>query len=559
MEIRSFEIQQMRDMMFVQAEAEIMKWCQSQMADMEYTWRNAVISGSASYEMGREYIAAARLMANAGMISAEQLQNFIFLVQSTDIMRPPEAVAPSAPVEVAPVAPVAPTAPAAPSEVSPPPTVVAPVNVSVPPVVVPAPVVNVSVPPAEFPSASEIGQAIAPALSVAGTGVIAGILSQAGNLGHGFASGRNMCLGSTGQVLAQQLLSALAPAGVIAALESPGFRDRVTDPISSWLFDDLLLYPERSGHISPEDGPAVARRMLERALALGISAHIVSLAAEANTALKTMGIGYLSAFLADCAGFGRIAAATMGALEMQAMGLPMRYHVNEKVRSVLPSMGELSGLVSNYMILGEDRLRSASASAGAFRDHDHECRRAFLNWGRYHGLSDSWLYVMYDASHRPITERGLRNLADQGVFDEGYFRFALAQSGYDPTSIEILLEGLSRRASGELRQLGIGVIISRYREGLDDEVKLANHLQMMGISPVMIPRYKIWADLSAGYDDYMDYLGYLKDLVSKGEISPRDMEQMLVSYGVRPDKAERLAAREAVKLLPRRKAGPVGA
>jgi hypothetical protein len=81
---------------------------------------------------------------------------------------------------------------------------------------------------------------------------------------------------------------------------------------------------------------------------------------------------------------------------------------------------------------------------------------------------------------------------------------------------------------------------------------------MMGVSPSMIPRYKVWADLSAGYDDYMDYLGYLKDLVAKGEISPRDMEQMLVSYGVRPDKAERLAAREAVKLLPRRKAPKAG-
>lgn len=418
---------------------------------------------------------------------------------------------------------------------------------------------TVKTPDISVPSAGELAGTLGLVLPMAGTAAISALLAGALTLGEGMHSGSLRSQLTAGQRMAGLLTDVAAPLATMAVAEIPAIRDKITSPITKWMFDELLTMPERSRPIRPEDSPDLARSLLERTIGLGIAAHAASVAAELSTPLKNMGLGYLSAFMADMAGFGRIAGATMGVLETRALAVPMGYYVNSKVRTSIPGVGDLGKMAGEYELVPEERRRTLAATDQGLDEIDLQNRNAYFQWAKYHGFTDMWLSLMYDSSHHPAGERLLRSMADQGIWDEPYYRAALMHTGYDVPTVRKSMEMLNRRAHGELRVIGVSTVVQRYKVGLDDEAEFADNLREIGVSDIMLPKYQHMAQLEADYDDYADYLASLKDLVAKGAIEPDAMEQLLIERGVRPDKAKLKAQREAIKLLPKVKKTPAAA
>lgn len=379
---------------------------------------------------------------------------------------------------------------------------------------------------------SGVGAALAGALPLIGTMVATGIGSIGKNLGHDMSQGRNACMSTTFPQILAQILPGLVPLGMMAFLESPEVKRTVTDPISKKLFDLLLTMPELQHPITPDEAPQLARVILERAISLGIGAHLVAQMSEASVPLKTMGMGYLAAFLADLAGFSRIASATMGALETQALRIPMTYHINEVVRSLLPDIR------TAQQLLGERRIT----------------RDQFNTLMAYNGMAPEYVDGYAQLAYRPPAPRLLQQIADSGIYDEAYFRHALESSQYDDATIAQVLSGLYNRAHGALSTLMVGTAIKRFKEGIDSETALTTNLGMLAVKPALMPKYLYAAQLEKDYDDFMDYLATLKAAVAKKAISPSVMEQMLVSRGMMATKAKGYADRATIGLLTSEKA-----
>ena len=463
------------------------------------------------------------------------------------------------------------------------------INVQVPPTTVivntPAPMVNVA------PNISVDTTPIGLALPAIGLTLVTALTAAAENIGCGMNRGVVGCQASTGAQLLQTLMKGIAPLGMMLFLEHPQIAERFTDPITKAMFDQLLTIPELGKPVQPGDAPTLARKLFERAVGLGIGAHIAAQVSEASTPMKTLGMGYIAAFLADLAGFSRIAAATMGVLETQALQVPMRYYINQHVRSILPD------------------IRTASEMVG----HRKLDQRRFNELLSYHGIPAEFEGAYWAMAFQPATYQMLRAMADAGIWDPVYYREELQDRGFDNPTVQHGLDMLYAMAHGELKPLFTGTAItrykdgmddesllqqnltmlgvrpellpkylvgarlarelavfdmaqadlkplftstaiSRYKDGLDDESLLQQNLTMLGVTPQLLPRYVQGAKLAEDLDDFNDYLAVLKAAVQKGAIDPPDMKDMLVARGMRADRADKLAQLEALRLLPKKKA-----
>ncbi|KAF0151008.1 MAG: lipoprotein, partial [Elusimicrobia bacterium] len=120
------------------------------------------------------------------------------------------------------------------------------------------------------------------------------------------------CIPTTGAALLQAALGALIPALIVGGFM---FNDTLRGAMTSVAqkFVNAIYSPlTAQAPITPEKGPAIGALLLSQAVMFGSGAHIMSILAEAAAPLKHLGVGYLAAFMADAAGFSRIAAAYQG-------------------------------------------------------------------------------------------------------------------------------------------------------------------------------------------------------------------------------------------------------
>jgi len=394
-----------------------------------------------------------------------------------------------------------------------------------------------------------MGSLLTSAIPLVGVSMVSSLLSSAEGIGHGLSAGRTKCFPSTASALIQQLLQSAAPLGVMAALEFGPLRDKFTDPLTHWLFDELFAIPEQGRPIEPKDAPQLTRRILERAIGLGIAAHLASVAAEASAPLKTMGLGYLAAFMADMAGFGRIAAVTMGTLESQALGLPMRYYVNEKVRSSLPSTGDMLRMAGEYAMVPRDEFERLTQTDEGLDQLAARNRDELAKYLPYQGYTDKWVSSYQELADRPARYFSLRAMADAGIWDPVYFRQELLNNGHNIQTVRHMMDMLYAMSQGELKTLFTSTAIKRYKEGLDTQAQFENNLTTLGVRPMLLPKYVYAANLEADYDEYYDYLTALKEAVQKGQITPERMADALEERGLRAERAELLAEIQALKLI----------
>lgn len=109
--------------------------------------------------------------------------------------------------------------------------------------------------------------------------------------------------------------------------------------------------------IEPEDAPAIALGAFGMASGFGFLSHMMGSAAELVHPLKTVGVHYMSAFVAQMASFSTIAAASMGVFVAAAIRQPFQYYVQNRFRPILPDANMLNFMRAKREVTLEEYRR----------------------------------------------------------------------------------------------------------------------------------------------------------------------------------------------------------
>lgn len=335
------------------------------------------------------------------------------------------------------------------------------------------------------------------------------------------------CMGTTGGAMLTNIMQAALPTALAAGfMISPQIQSAMTGLAAKAL--DVLYHPlEEMAPITPEKGPAVGTNLLMQAVLLGSGAHLLSVTAEAAAPLKNMGLGYLSAFMADMAGFSRIAAAFQGMMIQWGLAQPMRYWALQKFQPMIPSEGNLIRLAGEYAIT----------------------RGEFNKYMGYHGYTPEWRDKLYELADRPLTPMMFRHLGEAGLLDPGLIDRELKNAGYNAWTIPYLKTWLEQVAAGENKGLYGSVVLKTYRGGRLSDDDLAAHLDNLGYSARQQRRAVYASKLDLANELAEDCKSVFLTQFKSGLIESGDLNTRLTALGYIPAKR---AVEEALAELKRK-------
>lgn len=151
----------------------------------------------------------------------------------------------------------------------------------------------------------------------------------------------------------------------------------------------------------------------------------------------------------------------------------------------------------------------------------------------------------------------LKDAVAKGIMTPEDMKAALVSKGMDDDKAKnyAAIAGIGlikvKQVSSEptYRPVDVSSATTRFKEGWDTEAQFTSNLIALGVNPALLSEYVYAANLSADYDNKLDYLTALKDAVAKGVMGPDYMEQMLVNRGMNADKAHSYAQIAALGLL----------
>jgi hypothetical protein len=344
------------------------------------------------------------------------------------------------------------------------------------------------------------------------------------------------CIPTTGAKLLEALLGALLPAAIAAGfMFSPQLQSAMTSVASS--FVEAIYSPlTAQAPITPEKAPGIGAQLLSQAVLLGSGAHIMSIIAEASTPLKHMGIGYLAAFMADAAGFSRIAAAYQGMMIQVGLSQPMKYWAQAHFRPEIPSVGQLLRLAGEYAIT----------------------REQFNQYMPYHGLSQEWIDRLWELADRPFSPMLFRFLANAGELPEDLLDRELKNASYNALSIPPLKKAFLRLAAGELQGQFAASVTGAYRKGLLTQGPFSDHLDNLGYSDRQKERAGYAAELDFAVNLAEEMRATFLQQHKMGQLSDGELGMQLSTLGYRGEKvsADVLKARAWFKPKPEPKVDP---
>ena len=392
----------------------------------------------------------------------------------------------------------------------------------------PAPNVEVNIPP--FPDEMAVTGPLTGAQLMAAIPIMA---TSAATAEH---TQTQNCLPTTGAKLLQAVLGALIPAAIVGGfMFSDTLRGAMTSVAQKFV---AAIYSPLTAQapITPEKGPAIGALLLSQAVMFGSGAHIMSIMAEASAPLKHLGVGYLAAFMADAAGFSRIAAAYQGMMISVGLSGPMKYWAQKSFRPEIPSVGQLLSLAGEYAITRED----------------------FNRYMPYHGFTQDWIDRLWELADRPFSPMMFRFLANAGELPEELLDRELKNASFNALSIPTLKKAFMRLAAGELQGQFASSVTGAYRKGLLTQGPFSDHLDNLGYSDRQKER--------AGYAAELDFAVTLAEEMRAtylaqhklGQLSDAELGFQLSTLGYRGEKvsADVLGAHARFKPKPEPKVDP---
>lgn len=423
------------------------------------------------------------------------------------------------------------------------------------------PNIIVNVPPATLPPISIVNEVqpaavyntvdlsgMVSALPLIGTGIASALLANAGSIQHAANLGRNSCFQSTGAAMLSNILQAAAPLALTVGLSNFGpFRDAL-DGIFTAAWDHVLGDPALKEPVTPDRAPEISRALFVDALEAGMTAHLISAVAESVAPLKSLGLDYMAAFLGDMAGFSKIGGAMMGAIESQALTVPFKYYINDKVRSFIPDVRALGGMATEYQLV-DNATRSRLLQTTDGLDELYNANRSeFLKWGAYSGYTDAWLDKWFDLSFRQVSYFNMRSIATAGTYDEPFFIDALAHSGYSPTAIKMLLSFLKRMSVGDTTTMLKNESRYDYLDGFIDIDTYGADLSALGEPANVVEANEAAAEARRNRTMAKAKIQYMLTAISKQRLTLAEFQTELQNMAIDPPMIDLYLQQAALKV-----------
>lgn len=175
----------------------------------------------------------------------------------------------------------------------------------------------------------------------------------------------------------------------------------------------------------------------------GLGIGVMTVLGELVHPLKEMGLGQLSAFIYDMAGYKVIASALVGAFIGATIRIPLGYELNALFRPYIP----------------EPKLADDMYFEGNISEEEWYRIYGYHGWKQHH--AEAWFKTM---DREPSTYDLIR-IADSTEIDETWSYGQLAESNYRPTEIEHLLEAIRRRPVMDEIKMFRSELIRAYASG----------------------------------------------------------------------------------------------
>lgn len=344
----------------------------------------------------------------------------------------------------------------------------------------------------------------------------------AGAIGSWFAS----ILPRIAGWFASQWIPVLTSSAILG-LEATGKLETIIGNIATPAIERVFDWAEGMGPVSPQAGKQVGVGLTKLATFTVAGLAGMTLAGEALSPLKHIGLGHISAVIYDLINYKTLTAAFMGVLAACYIKTPLTYYYNKAARPNLPNERSMMSLFGEYFVT-EAQFEENMA---------------------YHGFSDEWINIMKPMAYRALTPRMLNYLAATGITDDALIDRELKHSAFDPRTIPYVKTWLQRVASGDLKVMFASTAMTRFREGMDDEAALSDNLTTLGVAPELLPKYVFGAQLSYLYDYQHDLIAYYVDAYHRRDIEEPELRSSLVSAGLSPERLDLVVQAQSIKRL----------
>jgi len=361
--------------------------------------------------------------------------------------------------------------------------------------------------PALSPTAAEISAGVSAGVSTAMMpalgALLAGLGGAMGKIGTSINQQhvtRQACVQSTGSTILRALAGVAGAVGLPLALLTTSQGRAVVDKAVGVAWDAIFNEEIVPKPASPDTALQAARTLFAEKAALGAAAHLLAMAAESSANIKHMGLGYFAAFLADMAGFERLAAATMGEVESAALGTPMRQKVLRDYRPTLPSPVDLETMYQKKEI-APGPIPEGFPPRSGFTEADELGTdiNLYEAMSRY-GMKDDWIRV---SSHHLFKDPRMFELVRIGQFfnpelderskghteftkkwidarpwlleqiqvtreewdEQPWFYFKASVAGYEPADIRVIVETTLRAVVRREQTLMLDAGTRLFRDG----------------------------------------------------------------------------------------------
>ncbi len=333
-------------------------------------------------------------------------------------------------------------------------------------------------------------------------------------------------LGWFGHYIARSWVPLLASSAILTASVTGQLEpiiDKYITPAITGVFD----WAEALGPVSPQSGKNLSVGITKLATFTVSGLAAMTLAGEALSPLKHIGLGHVAAIVYDLINYKTLTAAFMGVLAYVYIRQPLTYYYNKVARPEIPNEGQLIRLAGEYAI----------------------DRQTFTDYMQFHGYPDVWIDRLWELADRPFSPRMLTQLAQAGVIDDELIDRELHNAGYNALSIPYLKTWLRREADGGAKTLMASAAITRYTQGFDTEQVMRQNLQALGVADSVMDKYVFGANLSQYYDYQTDLKTYYVDAYHRRDIEEAELRSKLTLSGVRPERLDLIVEAQKIKRL----------
>jgi hypothetical protein len=319
------------------------------------------------------------------------------------------------------------------------------------------------------------------------------------------------------------LLGSSAILGAAATGKLQELIDRIVTPAISKIMD----WAEGMGPVAPSAGRGMITGVTKLATFTVSGLAAMTLAGEALSPLKHIGLGHISAVLYDLINYKTLTAAFMGTLAFIYIRTPLTYYYNKVARPNIPDERGLRELVGDYELTQSE----------------------FVSWMAFHGYTDDWSAKIFDTAFRPLTPYMLRSLAEAGLLPEDVLDRELHHAGYREEVIPIIKQMMINLSASSLAAVSSSTAMTRFQEGFDDEKALRQNLTTLGIADQMLDRYVFAAQLKYLYDYQVDMKAYYIDAYHRRAIEEPELRTSLVQAGLAADRLDLVVDAQKIKRL----------